>query len=303
MIPSSATAETLAEDAAQKLNNISATPEDLIVTGTSDDVKFNVIGVTGAGGAVYVWLEVTLSDALMQQIATLGEIDGIFDNRLEWEINGSGSGGMSLNYLGSKAELLGTDRLAKYQQYATNDWSGGASEGGAQAELVSTPNNTFCWAVRIRSSTYYIMSGKKLTMNIQDIVCRIPDAADPDKVKYLTLAEGEWELNMTLNYEESCIIYYPAVRGTSYVADIADESKKWFSYEHSGYITEATFQGCLVEISPITVKVSVSFMNERLGGGQLVVPKTATLVMANGTQLEVAFSGKSGSIPAGGCRW
>ena len=294
LFPSTDATETLDADAAQKLDNISATPEDLVVKGTSDDVKFNVIGVTGAGGVVYVWLEFTLSDALMQQIETLGEVEGIFDHRFDCKINGSGSGGMSLNYLGTKAELLGTDRLAQYQKYATNDWS-----GSAQTELVATPDNTFCWAVRIHCSTLYNMSGKKLTMNIQNLVCRIPDAADPDKTKYVTLAEGEWELNMTLNYEESRIIYYPSVRGTSYVADIADESKSWFSYKHGAYLTEATLQGCLVEISPISVKVSLSFVNERLGGALPVVPKTAILVMADGTQREVIFSGKSGSIPGG----
>lgn len=297
LIPSVGATETLAEDAAQKLNNISAMPEDVIITGTSDDVRFEVIGVTGGDSAAYVWLEVTLSDALLEQLHSLGELDGLFSGRLMWKLGGTGSGGMNLNYLGTKAELLGTDRLTRIHRYATEDWSAYAGEdGGDQAELVSRPDNTFCLSLRIRSSVLSRLSGKTLEMEWHDLTCRYYAKDNPDELQYTTLAEGEWNISLTFNYEESGITYHPSVNGTQYVADKSDPEKKWFAFSRTGTLTETVLLSCSVHVTPISLRVLMNY--DPMGGGQsLVAPQEVSVVMADGTQFEMAFSGGNGNTP------
>ena len=67
MVTKEASTEPLREEIVSRLDEISSIPEDVAFTGDNDDVMFNVVGVTGAGNAAYIWLEVVLSDELLAQ--------------------------------------------------------------------------------------------------------------------------------------------------------------------------------------------------------------------------------------------
>lgn len=282
--------EPLREELVSRLDEISEVPENVVFTGDSSDVMFRVVGVTGAGNAAYIWLEVTLSDELLAQYhGDPGDIS--LDYPKHKILDRNTTGGSSIRFLGSKASLLGSSRMTNGEKYAT-EWSGSAGEnGGAQAELVSRPDNTYCFAYRFQAS-YTKLSGKELTLNIPSLSCRPSYESSED---WAVLAEGPWELKFTMNFTESVLVYHPRVAGERYVCDISDPSRVRMSggYQLSHALTEVELAYSTVQISPIYLQID---MGCRTNVPRLVArPKQCTLVMADGTELEVNDAGGGSS--------
>lgn len=273
--------------AISRLDEISAVPEDVTFKGDNDDVRFAVTGVTGAGGAAYVWMEIVLSDELIAQYGD--RIESLGPGITRWRIDGrSSSGGASLRFLGTKASLLGSQRLAQAQKYAT-DWRGAAGEnGGPQADLVSRPDNTYCYAYRFQANNISSLSGKKLTMIMTDINAREQGAEES-----FVIAEGVWEVQMTLNFTESVLRYRPPMAGQWFTCDMSDPDRVMRSAHAEGALTEAELASATVQISPIYLQID---MQCKISYGLKVrKPNYAVVVMRDGTSFEVRASGGGAS--------
>lgn len=284
--------EPLQEEIVSRLDGISGVPEDVILTGDNDDVRFNVVGVTGAGNAVYIWLEAILSDEL------LAEYDGDPGYISLWRFtnlfNGQGSStNVNIHFLGSKASILGNSRMAAAEKYAT-EWSGSAGEdGGAQAALVSRPDNTFCFIYRLQASHFDTLSGKELTIRIPRLDRRDSyESSEGDTV----LAEGPWELKFTMNFTDSVIGYVMPMAGERFICVETDPAmiRRISKYRDSS-VLEATLTGLSVSISPIYMQINMGYTDT--DHNPLATPKPAVVVMADGSRIEVLTSGGASSIP------
>lgn len=295
MVTKEASTEPLREEIVSRLDEISSIPEDVAFTGDNDDVMFNVVGVTGAGNAAYIWLEVVLSDELLAQYH--GDPGYIMLGRTRHEIPNHGTtGGTSILFLGSKASLLGSSRLTAAERYPT-EWSGSAGEdGGEQAALESRPDNTFCFIYRFQLSYVSSLSGKELTITIQNLTRR--DSYESEEPS-TPLAEGPWQLKFTMNFTETALLYHPKVAGERYVCDMSDPSRVSMTRRDlgSGVITEVELAYSTLKISPIYMQID---MGCRTPSSRYVArPKYCMVVMADGTQFEVATSGGGSSGGSG----
>ena len=291
ILPKESATEPLREEIVSRLDEISSIPEDVAFTGDNDDVMFNVVGVTGAGNAAYIWLEVVLSDELLAQYH--GDPGYIMLGRTRHEIPNHGTtGGTNILFLGSKASLLGSSRLTAAERYPT-EWSGSAGEdGGEQVALESRPDNTFCFIYRFQLSYVSSLSGKELTITIQNLTRR--DSYESEEPS-TPLAEGPWQLKFTMNFTETALLYHPKVAGERYVCDMSDPSRVSMTRRDlgSGVITEVELAYSTLKISPIYMQID---MGCRTPSSRYVArPKYCMVVMADGTQFEVASSGGGGS--------
>lgn len=284
--------EPLQEEIVNRLDDISSVPEDVTFTGDNDDVMFNVVGVTGAGNAAYIWLELVLSDELLE--AYDGDPGYITLWRVITKINGQGTSMSSgTRFLGSKASLLGDSRLATAEKYAT-EWSGSAGkDGGAQAALVSRPDNTFCFIYRFEATNVATLSGKELTMNIRTLNRRDSYEASEGRA---VLAEGPWELKFTMNFTDSVIGYVLPMAGERFVCDETDPKLiRILSQYRDSSVLEATLTGLAVRISPIFMEITMGYTDT--DHNPLATPRPAVVVMADGSRIEVLSDGGSSSIP------
>lgn len=284
--------EQMDEEIVSRLDDISSVPEDVTFTGDNDDVMFNVVGVTGAGNAAYIWLELVLSDELLK--AYDGDPGYITLWRVTTKINGQGTSMSSgTRFLGSKASLLGDSRLATAEKYAT-EWSGSAGkDGGAQAALVSRPDNTFCFIYRFEATNVATLSGKELTMNIRTLNRRDSYEASEGRA---VLAEGPWELKFTMNFTDSVIGYVLPMAGERFVCDETDPKLiHILSQYRDSSVLEATLTGLAVRISPIFMEITMGYTDT--DHNPLATPRPAVVVMADGSRIEVLSDGTSSSIP------
>lgn len=284
-----AVTEPLDEEIADRLEGISEMPEEISLTGDNDDVAFRVIGVTGAGGAAYVWLEMVLSDALVAEYGD--QVETIGPGRTENLLNGEkGGGSSSFLYLGTKASLLGSFRLTQAQGYAT-EWKSSADENkSSQETLLSRPDNTYCFAYRFQRTNTSVLSGKKLTLRFTDVTARLLSGSGES----VTIAQGVWELTMKLNFSESVLIYHPKVMGQRYICDTSDPSRVMISgRDDAGALTTFELAYSTVQISPIYMQIDMGCRVTSVS--RVAKPNYATVVMADGSRFEVRTSGAGGS--------
>lgn len=284
--------EPLQEEIVSRLDDISSVPEDVTFTGDNDDVMFNVVGVTGAGNAVYIWLELVLSDELLE--AYDGDPGYISLWRFTNLFNGQGSStNVNIHFLGSKASILGSSRMAAAEKYAT-EWSGSAGEdGGAQAALVSRPDNTFYFIYRLQASHFDTLSGKELTIRIPRLDRRDSYESSEENT---VLAEGPWELKFTMNFTDSVIGYVMPMAGERFVCDETDPKLiRILSQYRDSSVLEATLTGLAVRISPIFMEITMGYTDT--DHNPLATPRPAVVVMADGSRIEVLASGGASSIP------
>lgn len=283
-------AETLDKTVADRLDQISGIPEDVLFTGDNDDVMLNVIGVTGAGNAAYVWLEAVFSDELLAEHGD--KLGYIMFHRITEEVNGvSSSGSSNTRFLGSKASLVGSERLITAQKYAV-EWSGSAGENGeAQAALVSRTDNTYCFVYRFQKSNISTLSGKELTINIENILYR---ESYESKQESVLLAQGKWQLKFTMNFDESVIRYVPQMVGERFICEETDPKLVMCPSEYKG-VREATLTGLGLSVTPIYLQITMGYTDTQ--NIPVLIPQKAVVVMEDGNRFEVTCDGISASIP------
>lgn len=293
IISKESSSESFDNEIIDRLDDISSVPETVSFVGDNDDVMFNVIGMTGAGNAAYVWLEMTVSDELMEKYGD--QIETFMPGRTDREVidfkSGkiSGSGGSMTVPLGSKASLLGTDRINRAKQYATEFTSSAGENGEAQVRLTARPDNTLCFAYQFQLNNTTYLTGRQLTLIFYDVQGKPSAEAE----KSVTVAEGTWKLTMEMNFTESALTFRPNVTGAQFVCDMSDPSRVRRVAPNKTYVTEAELVGATVQISPIYMQIE---MRCRLAYGiGLRTPNYAIVVMADGSQMEVRSSGGGGS--------
>ncbi len=157
----------------QMLNEITAKPGHVSKRSTTDDVKIDVVGITGDQFSAYIWLNITLPENLDME------------NKSLWFSDWSAS-------------------------KASNIFGGPESFSSVYGLFEEIGDNVYKTYIRINSSKP--LRGSRIKVQFED-VCTLgyDETTHPDN--FNVEIEGTWTLSFSLNYADLTRVYTPDVDG------------------------------------------------------------------------------------------
>jgi hypothetical protein len=204
----------------EMLDEMTAVPQNVRYESTNDEVKFEVVGITGDAYYVYVWIDMTLPE---------GMVDADSESLLNFD----------------RCSFKDTDFLwfgmwgysSKYQMLETKK-----------------ADNVYSFFVCLNTHDRRTLIGRRVHLKIKNVT--LEHDFDPG---YKILSTGEWSMSFSLNYRDMGRIFEPDISGMMInispeekYNDLPDKIKNTLTLE---YIA----RDCKVWLSPISATIIINY--------------------------------------------
>ncbi len=204
----------------EMLDDMTAVPQNVRYESTNDEVKFEVVGITGDAYYAYVWIDMTLPE---------GMVDAGSDHLLNFDRCGF----KDVNYL----------------------WFGmwGYSSTYQMLETKKA-ENVYSFFVRLNTHDKRTLIGRRVNLEIKNIT--LEHDFDPG---YKILSVGEWGMSFSLNYRDMSEIIDPDIAGMMITVPPEERFNDLPDYIKNRSTIEYMVKDCKVSLSPISVTISINY--------------------------------------------